>query len=935
MRVCIAPQYKGPDRADGGIRRVVDAMVKYLPDFDIQVTDDANNADIINCHGATLVEAPDTPMVASCHGLYWHDYDWASWAHDTNKRVNEVICRSQAVTAPSRWVANAIARGTLRYPHVIHHGIDAEDWEHNEASLNYVLWNKARTDAVSDPGDMQRVAAMLQDVPFVSTFGVISENVHVVGAQTHEDMKRLVQRAGVYLATARETFGVGTLEALASGVPVVGWRYGGQEEIVIEGETGYLAEHGNYEQLADCITRALSERVRLSANARADVLERWGWRDKIAQYAYIFNQAHLNWTREQPKVSVIVTCHNLAHYLIDALESVAAQTMHDYECIIIDDASTDNTEQVAKSWINKNTYNLHFRYEKLRDNHKLSGARNHGFQQSHGKYVLYLDADDMLTPNALDILSNALDNNSAIHIAAGHLDTVNDRGEERKRNPWPEHEYNWNKQMAHLNQLSYSSMIRRDVLDRSGGYRERDWRAEDASFLCNVTSRGFRAAKVTEETTLVYRMRGDSKSVQEGREHADRDGDWTAWYPWRTGAASGREGLEKYTHGARPKSSLVPWSAQGPLPTPLRFWPVRHHQRPLVSVIIPVGPGHERYLPDALDSLQAQTFVDWEAVVVQDTGTMLAIRDVLRHYPWARHVENNGKRGAGTSRNLGISDARAPLCLFLDADDVLVPTALEKMVNAYLSSGGKYVYCDCQSPEDPARLDGAMQIHPSEDYDQQLWVASGYEPNMPGRHSVTALVETEKLREVKGFDEKMEYWEDWDLYMKLAVAGVCGVRIPEPLLIYRLETGARRKDALKQQQKLRALLRERYEPYALGERDMAGCCGGGRATMVQAQNTMHSYENNAASNAFIPEPDKTEVRMRFVGEQRGAQSYAAQPTGRIYRGGNNPFDKYVNADPRDVEHLVSMGVWQVVQQPEVENLLLHESVESAMMAVSQ
>jgi glycosyltransferase involved in cell wall biosynthesis len=83
---------------------------------------------------------------------------------------------------------------------------------------------------------MQHVADLLPDVRFVSTFGEQSRNVMLLGAMPHDEMKPIIQRAGVYLATARETFGIGTLEAMAAGVPIAGWRYGGQEEIIIEGD---------------------------------------------------------------------------------------------------------------------------------------------------------------------------------------------------------------------------------------------------------------------------------------------------------------------------------------------------------------------------------------------------------------------------------------------------------------------------------------------------------------------------------------------------------------------------------------------------------------------------------------------------------------------------------------------------------------------------
>lgn len=909
MRVCIAPTYKGPDKADGGIRRIVDALQQYLPEHDIQIVDDPHAADVINVHGTIRSDVPGVPVVSSTHGLYWSGYDWDDWAFDANRAVVESMIRAQAITAPSQWVAHAISRGILARPTVIYHGVDAAQWQHNETNMGYVLWNKARTDAVSDPADMQRLAELLPSVPFVSTFGMPRENVHVVGAMSYEHMRPLVQRAGVYLATARETMGIGTLEALAAGVPVVGWRYGGQEEIIIEGETGYLVTPGDDDALAQAVLRCLEERKRLSANAQQDARERWGWQDKIAQYAALFGQVAENWNRPRPKVSIVITCYNLARYLPDAIASVQAQTMTDWECVIVDDCSKDETPKVGKALAKQDK---RIRYLKTPENLKLSGARNYGWQHANGRYILFLDADDMLDHNALDSLGTALDHDASIHIAYGHLDTVDHEGQGRQRNPWPFDQFDWRGQMAHLNQLPYAALLRREVLERSGGFRVRDWRAEDAALWCRLTSFGFRARKVTNDATLIYRVRSDSKSGQERQEHPDADGDWTAWFPWRM-AGTGQDGVEVLKAKRHPDPARVPWGAQGTPPKPLKAWPVRHHQHPAVSVIIPVGPGHARYVVDALDSLVAQTVPDWEAIVVWDAVQQEHPLYYLGGHPWVRIYSTHeaGKTtglksaGAGAARNAGLEAARAPLTLFLDADDILVPTALEQMLRAYTETGGRYVYSDWATLEDDRRIDGPARIFTVLDYEPLFW--------LDGMHAVTALVSTEDARRI-GFDEQLAAWEDWDFYIRLAVAGVCGVRIPEPLLIYRQHTGTRRKVAEANKVALLAEIKGRYDAYRTGEKQMAGCCGGNAGAITIAQQSlddMQRYSGRGEMPALPPEGAR--IRLEFIGETWGAQSYVGRPSNRIYRGGANPSDRFLDdVDPRDVEHLLSMGVWRVV-----------------------
>ena len=183
------------------------------------------------------------------------------------------------------------------------------------------------------------------------------------------------------------------------------------------------------------------------------MLARWGWEQRIKQYADLYHRTWEWWNAPERKVSIIVTCHNLAQYLDDCLKSVAEQDFDDWECLIIDDDSKDNTAHVAKQWTN---IDERFKYIKTPTNLKLPGARNFGFKHSKGKYILPLDADDMLAEHALITLSGALDSDQNIHIAYGHLDTVREDGSGRKKSKgWPFQGYSWYGQMAHLNQLPY------------------------------------------------------------------------------------------------------------------------------------------------------------------------------------------------------------------------------------------------------------------------------------------------------------------------------------------------------------------------------------------------------------------------------------------------------------------------------------------------
>lgn len=96
------------------------------------------------------------------------------------------------------------------------------------------------------------------------------------------------------------------------------------------------------------------------------------------------------------KVSIIVPCFNHAKYLEECIQSVISQSYTNWECIIVDDGSTDNTETVSRSLENNRILYIH------QENKGLSGARNTGIRNATGDYILPLDADDTLNPLALE-----------------------------------------------------------------------------------------------------------------------------------------------------------------------------------------------------------------------------------------------------------------------------------------------------------------------------------------------------------------------------------------------------------------------------------------------------------------------------------------------------------------------------------------------------
>ena len=123
----------------------------------------------------------------------------------------------------------------------------------------------------------------------------------------------------------------------------------------------------------------------------------------------------------EPIVSIIIPNHNGEQYIDDALTSVSAQTEKNWECIIIDDASTDNSVQKIKQYIRDDK---RFKLIQLSKNSGPAVARNAGLDAAQGKYIAFLDSDDCYTDTTIELLIQLIETTGA-DMAGGRAHTVN------------------------------------------------------------------------------------------------------------------------------------------------------------------------------------------------------------------------------------------------------------------------------------------------------------------------------------------------------------------------------------------------------------------------------------------------------------------------------------------------------------------------------
>ena len=139
-----------------------------------------------------------------------------------------------------------------------------------------------------------------------------------------------------------------------------------------------------------------------------------------------------------PLVSIIIPTFNRAHLIGETLNSVLGQTYQNWECIVVDDGSSDKTAALMAEYLAKD---IRFQFHHRPKNRLKGGnaARNYGFEISKGEFINWLDSDDLLTPEKLDFqVDFFLGNRIEVHICQGQFFEENEKGNKVLHELWPE-----------------------------------------------------------------------------------------------------------------------------------------------------------------------------------------------------------------------------------------------------------------------------------------------------------------------------------------------------------------------------------------------------------------------------------------------------------------------------------------------------------------
>ena len=209
-----------------------------------------------------------------------------------------------------------------------------------------------------------------------------------------------------------------------------------------------------------------------------------------------------------PLVSVIIPAYNAVATLEETLASVMASTYRPIEVIFVDDGSSDDTfrfaNTLAERWPECRVF--------TKDNLGVSVARNYAIERAQGKYILPVDADDLIGPDYIAHAVDVMENNPSVRVVGTKARMFGDVNKEWHLRPFSHEE------LAMHNMIPVTSLFRREDWVTAGGFCEQEIYREDHDFWLSVFSSGGEYVCL-DETGLFYRVRnGSRRSMAKSRQ---------------------------------------------------------------------------------------------------------------------------------------------------------------------------------------------------------------------------------------------------------------------------------------------------------------------------------------------------------------------------------------------------------------------------------
>lgn len=412
------------------------------------------------------------------------------------------------------------------------------------------------------------------------------------------------------------------------------------------------------------------------------------------------------------KVSVIIPVYNVGPYIEEAVRSVTDQTLSDLQIIVVDDRGTDDSmERVSRLASEDTRISIISNPENL----GLASSRNAGLSRAEGEYVYFLDGDDKIVPDALQKLYDLAvrDDLEAVLFEADFIYENEELQKKFSSNPamfkgdyegvksgrdlyvrmmdnwdWMPSQPRWFYRRSFLigNGLQYTDgMLHEDEIftfDVMMSVKRMEILKEQL-FIRRFRASSIMTGTVTKASVdgcirILQRVRGEQKKISDPALSKAMD-----FY------------CGKITADTRGKISRI------------------EGYEPSVSVVIPVY-NVEPWLGECLDSLLMQTFRDFEIIAVDDgstDGSAKVLHEAEALEPRLKIFRMERNCGQAAARNKGLDQSAGRYVYFLDADDLIIPEALEELVAEADRSGADVVaFGHLQFTDDPEFADTASGV---------------------------------------------------------------------------------------------------------------------------------------------------------------------------------------------------------------------------------
>lgn len=215
---------------------------------------------------------------------------------------------------------------------------------------------------------------------------------------------------------------------------------------------------------------------------------------------------------QKPLVSIVIITYNSSEYVLETLESAKLQTYQNIELIVSDDCSTDNTVAICREWLEKNKSRF-IRTELItvEENTGIPANCNRGYKKAQGEFIKGIAGDDILLPNCVEDLVNAIGDDFIITgiCQCFHLDKDGKKVWDNERPSSDKYsffdansEVQYKRLLTESFNFSPGVLLRKELFEKTGFYDERYRYIEDLPFWLKCTSLGIRITLLQKKVVL-------------------------------------------------------------------------------------------------------------------------------------------------------------------------------------------------------------------------------------------------------------------------------------------------------------------------------------------------------------------------------------------------------------------------------------------------